>query len=108
MELLHACESIVQGQVDLSSWKHKIEGDMAEAEDCTTPWEIHTDDGDGAFIKHERYKDNILTIGCCGYPNVGKSSLMNGLVGKKVTVIILLQFISSTDHDRNNPISHTL
>ncbi len=28
--------------------------------------EPHQDDLEGSFIKHEQYKDGILTIGCCG------------------------------------------
>uniref|UniRef100_A0A8C5BFD9 Guanine nucleotide-binding protein-like 1 n=1 Tax=Gadus morhua TaxID=8049 RepID=A0A8C5BFD9_GADMO len=35
----------------------------------------------------ELYKDGILTLGCIGFPNVGKSSVINSLVGRKVVSV---------------------
>jgi GTP-binding protein EngB required for normal cell division len=44
---------------------------------------------DTGFVAHERFKGGMLTVGCVGQPNVGKSSLMNALMGKKVSSILL-------------------
>ncbi|XP_048345621.1 guanine nucleotide-binding protein-like 1 [Sphaerodactylus townsendi] len=101
-QLLNACESITAGRVDLSSWKEKIERDAASAhlllEDSEE--EEEEDDGAAVLVEHqtdvameagepsqELYKDGILTVGCVGFPNVGKSSLINGLVGHKVVSV---------------------
>lgn len=42
---------------------------------------------DTDFYQAEKYKDGLLTIGCVGHPNVGKSSFMNALIGKKVVSV---------------------
>lgn len=42
---------------------------------------------DTAFYEEEKYKNGLLTIGCVGHPNVGKSSFMNALIGKKVVSV---------------------
>lgn len=42
---------------------------------------------DTAYYAAEKFKDGLLTIGCVGHPNVGKSSFMNALIGKKVVSV---------------------
>ncbi|KAG7216963.1 hypothetical protein INR49_001617, partial [Caranx melampygus] len=97
IDILKACQEITAGRVDLSSWEQKIQRDaVAEKLDVERP-----DDGaESVLVEHqsdsamemsspsqELYKDGVLTLGCIGFPNVGKSSVINSLVGRKVVSV---------------------
>ncbi|XP_052790846.1 guanine nucleotide-binding protein-like 1 [Mya arenaria] len=93
-ELYEMCQNIVEDEVDLSSWEKKIHLDQTEASgiDDDTDESDQSDAPDEvepelAYQPRDKYKDGVLTIGCVGYPNVGKSSIINGLMGKKVVSV---------------------
>ena len=90
------CQNLVDGKVDLTSWRHKIDDDERDDEDDEEVEEDDDDDDepatdaeevDASFDKYSPFKGGSLTIGCCGIPNVGKSSVMNALIGKKVVSV---------------------
>lgn len=95
-QVFEACKDIVKDAVDLSSWEHKISEESKLFHESTTddddaegPAYEHTHDDDTSFNfeEHVLYKNGVLTVGCLGFPNVGKSSLMNALMGRKVVSV---------------------
>ncbi|KAG5683437.1 hypothetical protein PVAND_012718 [Polypedilum vanderplanki] len=97
MEVYKACQAIVKNQVDLTKWQEKIQHEMNlaksalndddDSEDEVEIEQEYTDEKDFDFEEHELYKNGVLSIGTIGFPNVGKSSIINALMGKKVVSI---------------------
>lgn len=102
-QVYKACKQIVQEAVDLSSWENKIAeearlldeklkrkttADDDDDDEANFQFErTHEDDVAFNFEEHVLYKNGILTVGCVGFPNVGKSSVMNALMGRKVVSV---------------------
>ena len=87
LALFECVASIVGPSIDLSSWKQHIQA-------CMNDEMVGKSESD---MKHEKIEVSPLTkttkqtthvtLGFTGYPNVGKSSLLNSIVGHKVVSV---------------------
>uniref|UniRef100_A0A8C3UIV2 Guanine nucleotide-binding protein-like 1 n=1 Tax=Catharus ustulatus TaxID=91951 RepID=A0A8C3UIV2_CATUS len=89
--LLEACQDLVGDNVDLSSWRARLERPEEEQEEQEEPQgraeheEEEEEEGEGDTApprQWERFRHGVLTLGCVGLPNAGKSSVLNALLGR--------------------------
>ena len=81
LALFECISSIVSSQIDLSSWKQHIQ-------ECMNVDNKHENKKvDVSLLTDTTNTSKYITLGFAGYPNVGKSSILNSIVGHKVVSV---------------------
>lgn len=82
----HVNESLVKAN-KREKKEEEIEEDQSNIEVTNEDEMAMTDLLLNSRDKRKKFESGFVTIGCCGFPNVGKSSLLNSLKGRKVVSV---------------------